>query len=132
MTKKGIKKVVKKTKKIGWYEDDGGVRNGLPEPIIDRFIREIRKVQARLFLQDEDGDYPVVIEVYDRTKTGPCQYNALPHLHKSTDEEVMEALRLASGNVRQAGDEVRQVAYEIQNRALDKARLLDEARRPKS
>jgi len=56
-----------------------------------------------LFEQDEDGDYPVSVDVVDRSRYVRRYWALEPHHHKiDTEEEEMRALSDLSGNARSA------------------------------
>jgi hypothetical protein len=99
--------------KIGWYDKDGKTRKGLPPAALDELAEKIEKLCEELFERDEDGDLPVRWYVFDRTMCQPLRYNVMPHFHKATREEVIQAFRDAAQNVEQAGGDLKQVIREV-------------------
>lgn len=130
MAKKQSRPRVRKPRgKVGWYEQPGRTRNGLPVETLTALNRDIDRLVKRYFEPDEEGDFPVAVNVRDRTRYVPSNYWPLTHAHKATPAELLANLKAAALNCSMAADDLRRTVLNAEIRLVPAACEAEQAKR---
>lgn len=111
-------------KREGWYDEKGKTRRGLPKAHLESFCRDVGKLVAQYFEKDEDGDYPVSLDILDRTAFENDSYMAMPRMQDfmhPTPQEAYRRLEIAVGNSRSASEQLHRTMYDVRE-LLNKAK----------
>jgi hypothetical protein len=112
----------KRIKKEGWYDPVGKVRRGLPQKTFNAVNRDCRKVLAQHLRKDEDGDYPVDVTIYDRTRLEPNHFEPLERWAVVEDQPpdmqrqfLVDQLRTVQLNQALVAEQSRRVFHQLED-----------------